>query len=194
MKHSEIKGITIYCGSSGGTNPAFTASAEATGRAIAAAGLPLIYGGGHMGMMGAAARAARAAGGETIAVIPQFMVERGWNDPEATETVITPDMHRRKELMAGHAMGAIALPGGIGTFEELTELITWRQLGLYTGNIVILNMAGYYDSLLAMFGHAMKTGFMPSDHTALWHVSTDAAEAVAAAAAATSELHLKAKF
>lgn len=194
MKHSEIKGITIYCGSSAGNNPAFIEAAEATGQAIAAAGLPLIYGGGHMGMMGAAARAARAAGGTTIAVIPQFMVDRGWNDPEADETVITPDMHRRKELMARHAAGAIALPGGIGTFEELTELITWRQLGLYTGNIVILNTAGYYDNLLAMLAHAVGAGFMPSDHRALWHVSADPAEAVAAAAAATSELHLKAKF
>lgn len=194
MKQTDLKGITIYCGSSAGTDPAFLEAAEGVGRAIAERGLPLIYGGGFMGMMGAASRAARTAGGATVAVIPQFMVERGWNDPDTTEIVVTPDMHSRKELLAGYAIGAIALPGGIGTFEELTELITWRQLGLYHGNIVILNTNGYYDHLLAMLDNAMTTGFMPSDHKALWHVSTDPAEAVAAAAADWAELHLQAKF
>lgn len=194
MTHSELKGITIYCGSSAGSDPSFIKAAEDVGRAIAQRGLPLIYGGGFMGMMGAASRAARTAGGATVAVIPQFMVERGWNDPDTTETVVTPDMHSRKELLAGHAIGAIALPGGIGTFEELTELITWRQLGLYHGNIVILNTNGYYDHLLAMLDHAMQAGFMPSDHKALWFVTDDPVAAVAAAAAEPSELHLRAKF
>lgn len=191
---TQPEGITIYCGSAPGHDPAFIEAARAIGRAIARSGHPLVYGGGHMGLMGAASEACRADGGTTIAVIPRFMVERGWNDPQSTRTIVTDDMHSRKSTMARMAIGAIAMPGGIGTFEELTELITWRQLGLYHGNIVILNTGGYYDPLLGMLAGAIKAGFMPSDHASLWHVATTASEAVAAAMAPMTTLNLHRKF
>lgn len=193
-KMTDKKGITIYCGSSAGNSPAFIEAATAVGAAVARACVPLIYGGGHMGMMGAASRACREAGGTTIAIIPQFMVDRGWNDKDSTHTIITTGMHRRKETMASHAAGAIALPGGIGTFEELTELITWRQLGLYDGNIVILNTDGYYDPLLQMLDRAISDGFMPADHHNLWFVTESPVKAVEAAITPVSGLILKPKF
>lgn len=190
----EKKSITIYCGSSEGHNPAFAAEAETVGREIAAKGLDLVYGGGKMGLMGVAGRACRNAGGRTVAIIPQFMVDRGWNDPDSTETIVTADMHSRKEAMADAARGIIAMPGGVGTFEELAEIITWRQLGLYHGNIVILNVAGYYDPLLGQIARAMECGFLPADHRRLFEVATDGATAVALAAKADAGISLQPKF
>lgn len=178
---TENKGITVYCGSSAGKNPAFAEAAAAVGHEIALSGLPLIYGGGHMGMMGALGRAVLENGGHTIAVIPQFMVERGWNDSDATETIVTDSMHSRKFTMARKARGVIALPGGIGTWEELSEIITWRQLGLYKGNIVLLNIAGYYDPWLAQFDQAVDEGFIPASHRGLFSVTGNPAQAVALA-------------
>ncbi|MDE6334833.1 MAG: TIGR00730 family Rossman fold protein [Muribaculaceae bacterium] len=177
------KGITIYCGSAAGSDPRYIEAARTVGAEVARKGLPLIYGGGSMGLMGAAGDAARAAGGRTVAVIPQFMVDRGWNDPAATVTEVTTGMHPRKQLMAHMARGVIALPGGIGTLEELCEIITWRQLGLYDGNIVILNVAHYYDSFLAQIGDAIAAGFLPADHRSLFQVTANPAVAVALAAA-----------
>lgn len=188
------KGIVVYCGSSAGNNPAFAEAAQEVGRQIAGRQLPLIYGGGHMGMMGAVGRAVRQAGGQTVAVIPQFMVERGWNDPDSSETVVTPSMHVRKQTMVANAVGAIALPGGIGTWEELCELITWRQLGLYSGNIVLLNLLGYYDGLLAQFNQAVETGFYPSTHLALFEVTDSPAKAVELAARNASPTPVPPKF
>ncbi len=108
------------------------------------------------------------AGGRTVGVIPQFMVDRGWHHRGLGELKITESMHIRKELMASLSSAAIALPGGIGTFEELLEIITWRQLGLYDGNIVIYNVDGYYDNLLAMLDTAVDLHFMKTDHKRLW--------------------------
>lgn len=189
-----IKGITIYCGASGGNSPVWTEAAVAVGRAIASAGLPLIYGGGHMGMMGAASAACREAGGATIAIIPEFMHARGWCDPQSTETVITPDMHSRKELLASHAAGIIALPGGVGTLDELCEIITWRQLGLYHGNIVILNTQGFYDAFIQHLDRVVAAGFLPADHKTLWEVTDDPQQAVALAAAPAKDINLNPKF
>lgn len=188
------KGITIYCGSCEGRDPRFAEAAAEVGRETARRGLTLIYGGGNMGLMGAAGRAARAAGGRTRAVIPQFMVDRGWNDAESTETVVTPDMHTRKARMAAMAAGVVAMPGGVGTFEELAEIITWRQLGLYDGNIVILNVAHYYDALLAQIDAAVEAGFLPGDHRQLFTVTENAGVAVALASAHPSKLNLHNKF
>lgn len=188
------KGITIYCGSSAGNNPSYVKAASDVGEGIARKGLPLIYGGGHMGLMGAAGRSALAAGGRTIAVIPQFMVERGWNDSEASETIVTPSMHVRKETMAHMAHGVIAMPGGIGTFEELSEIITWRQLGLFSGNIVILNIDHYYDNWLNQIRTAISEGFMPPSHLNLFYVATSPTEAVEIAAGEISALSIQAKF
>jgi len=189
-----MKGITIYCGSARGRDSRYCEAAACVGASVARLGLPLIYGGGHMGLMGAASAAARAAGGTTVAVIPQFMVDRGWNDPESTSTIVTTGMHDRKQRMAGLARGVIAMPGGIGTLEELSEIITWRQLGLFDGNIVVLNVARYYDSWLAQIDVAVAAGFLPADHRSLFAVTDNPAEAVALATARHGTLHLQNKF
>lgn len=194
MKTDEKNGITIYCGSSKGNDPRFAEAARIVGQQIAARGLTLVYGGGSMGLMGEAGRACRQAGGSTCAIIPGFMVERGWNDPQSTSTIVTADMHERKSSMAAAARGVIALPGGVGTFEELTEIITWRQLGLYHGNIVVLNIVGYYDNLIAQVDAAINAGFLPADHRRLFSVTADPSEAVALAAALPENLHLHRKF
>lgn len=186
--------ITIYCGSSAGRNPRFADDATQVGRLLAGRGLGLVYGGGSMGLMGAVGRAVREAGGHTCAVIPQFMVDRGWNDPQASTTIVTADMHERKRTMASMAIGVIALAGGIGTFEELTEIITWRQLGLFSGNIVLLNTAGYYDSLLDQIVRAIAEGFLPADHTRLFAVASTPEQAVELAAAPSAPLELQRKF
>lgn len=187
-------GITIYCGSSEGNDPAFASAAEAVGTEIARKGLFLVYGGGKMGLMGVAGRACRNAGGRTVAIIPRFMVERGWNDPESSETLVTDGMHSRKEAMAKAARGIIAMPGGVGTFEELSEIITWRQLGLFSGNIVILNINGYYNGFLSQIDHAVECGFLPPDHRRLFAVALTGQEAVELAAQPSATLNLGRKF
>lgn len=188
------KGITVYCASSQRVAPVYTDEAARLGRAVAAAGAPLITGAGRMGLMGAVNDAAIGAGGTTIGVIPRFMVERGWHHTGLTRLEITPDMHSRKEMMARLSQGAIAMPGGFGTFEELLEIITWRQLGLYDGNVVIFNINGYYDKLLEMIGEAVAQRFIPADHARLFEVATDAEQAVAMALKPAETPQLSAKF
>ena len=190
----ETKGITVYCASSTAVADSYFEAARELGTLIARSGLPLITGAGNMGLMGAVNDAALAAGGVTVGVIPRFMVERGWHHTGLSRLIVTDGMHSRKETMASLARGVIALPGGIGTFEELMEIITWRQLGLYDGNIVIFNVDGYYDNLLAMLGTAVERGFMKADHRRLWSVAADAVEAVAMATAEPSPLTLTPKF
>lgn len=193
--HTDISdGVTVYCGSCPGADPLFRQCAEAVGTEIARAGVPLIYGGGRMGLMNATAAACRRAGGVTLSVIPQFMIDRGWADSESTATLPTADMSERKKTFAARSRGVIALPGGIGTFEELAEIITWRQLGLFGGNIVIFNAADYYAPFLAQLGAAIRQGFMPADHASLWAVTADPAEAVRLALAEPRNLHLHRKF
>ncbi|MGN0219620.1 MAG: TIGR00730 family Rossman fold protein [Muribaculaceae bacterium] len=190
----ETKGITVYCASSTAVSDSYFEAARRLGTLIARSGLPLITGAGNMGLMVAVNDAAISAGGVTIGVIPRFMVERGWHHTGLSQLIVTDGMHSRKETMASLARGVIALPGGIGTFEELMEIITWRQLGLYDGNIVIYNVDGYYDNLLAMLDTAMERGFMKADHSRLWTVATDAAEALAKASAEPDRLSLTPKF
>lgn len=190
----ETKGITVYCASSTAVSDSYFEAARRLGTLIARSGLPLITGAGNMGLMGAVNDAAISAGGVTIGVIPRFMVERGWHHTGLSQLIVTDGMHSRKETMASLARGVIALPGGIGTFEELMEIITWRQLGLYDGNIVIYNVDGYYDNLLAMLDTAMERGFMKADHSRLWTVATAAAEALAKASAEPDRLSLTPKF
>ena len=191
---SDKKGITVYCGSSSGADVRYAEAARELGAAIARAGLELVYGGGHMGLMGEVGRAVIASGGKATAVIPQFMVERGWNDRSATTTIATESMHERKSTMASLARGVIALPGGVGTWEELCEIITWRQLGLFHGNIVVLNVAGYYDPWIDQFEAAIAQGFIPAAHRTLFVVTDDASKAVALASAEPSGEAPAAKF
>ncbi|MCC8175732.1 MAG: TIGR00730 family Rossman fold protein [Bacteroidales bacterium] len=189
------KGITLFCASSDSVAPRLREAAAELGRLIAASGHPLITGAGKMGLMGAANDACLAAGGITIGVIPQFMVERGWHHRGLAQLLVTEDMHERKLTMAQLSMASIALPGGFGTFDELFEIITWRQLGLYNGNVVILNVDGYYDHLLEMIAHAVEEHIIPEDHTtSLYTVVTTPEEALKAALAKPTSLHLSSKF
>lgn len=186
--------ITVYCASSTSVDEKYFEAARQLGTEIARRGATLVSGAGSMGLMGAVNDAAIAAGGKTIGVIPRFMVERNWHHKNLGQLIVTDGMHSRKEMMAELSTGVIALPGGIGTFEELLEIITWRQLGLYEGNIVILNVAGYYNHLLEMLSHAIDEKFMKPDHRELWVVAHTAEEAVDAALSKNEHNKFSAKF
>lgn len=189
-----LSGITVYCASSVTVAKIYFEAAETLGKEIARRGFTLITGAGSMGLMGAINDAVIEAGGKTLGVIPQFMVDRGWHHKGLTRLEVTVSMHRRKELMAELSRAAIALPGGIGTFEELLEIITWRQLGLYNGNIVILNINGYYNKLIEMLDTAIEQKFMKPDHRNLWKVAHTPEEAVEMALSGDNKLNFSAKF
>lgn len=144
-----IKSIAVYCASSNKVRASFVNAAERLGELIAADGRRLVYGDGGIGLMAAVARGALKAGGEVVGVIPQFMVDQGWNNADSTQTIVTQTMHERKATICNISDAMVALPGGIGTFEELLECLTWKQLGLHHNPVVILNTDGYYDKLLA---------------------------------------------
>lgn len=159
---AEIPGpaITVYCASSSQINGEYFDAARQLGRFLAEAGYTVVNGGGDTGLMGALNDGCLEAGGRAVGIIPKFMVDRGWGHKGLTKMIVARDMHQRKELMAACAKSVIALPGGIGTFEELMEIMTWRQLGLYTGKVVVLNVRGYYESLLALLDKADTEGFL----------------------------------
>lgn len=152
--------ICVYCGSRPGTNPAYAAAARTVGQWIARNNGQLVYGGGRNGLMGIAADAALQAGGRVIGVIPQALVEKEWAHQECTELHVVDTMHERKRMMAERADAFLALPGGIGTLEELFEVWTWRQLGYHDKPIGILNTAGYYQSLLHFLDTCVEQQFM----------------------------------
>lgn len=170
------KGITVYCASSEGIAPTYFEAARQLGAEIARAGLPVINGGGRMGLMAAVTDGALDAGGSAIGVIPQFMADAGRNYSRLTETIVTDSMHSRKKTLADLSLGAIALPGGIGTLDELAEIITWRKLGLYSCPVLILNINGFYDGLLSWLGHAQAEGFI--DQQPAWLAASTPAQAV----------------
>ena len=178
---SEARAIVVYGASSEDIKQEYKDAARETGKLIAEAGCALVCGGGRQGLMKAAIDGALDAGGEAIGVLPQFMIDNNWQHPGLTRMIATASMHERKHSMAMMAVAAIACPGGCGTFEELLEIITWRQLNLYRGQVVILNTDGYYDPMLQMFDRAIEQGFMHADHKRLFTVATTAAEAVTAA-------------
>lgn len=173
--------ICVYGASSPDIAPAYLDAAYRAGQAIAEAGCALVCGGGKSGVMAAAIDGAADAGGVTIGILPQFMLDRHWEHPRLSEVVATPDMHQRKEAMAKRSRGVIAFPGGCGTLEELLEIVTWRQLGLYDGNIVIANINDYYQPLLQMLRRTIDQNFMHPDHATLWSVAATGEEAVAQA-------------
>lgn len=170
--------FTIYSASSGQVPAVYLEAARTLGRLIASGNHTLVNGAGRTGLMGACTDACLAAGGKAIGVIPQFMIDQGWQHRGMTELIITPDMHRRKELMAEKSDACIALAGGVGTLEELLEIITWKQLGLYLKPIIILNTNGYYDALLAQLQRAADECFMRPQHTAIWSVAATPEEAI----------------
>ena len=160
MSGVRLERICVFCGSQTGHDPVYIEAARTTGRLLAHRGIGLVFGGGHVGMMGAVAEAALAAGGEAIGVIPQGLVRRELAYEGLTELIVTHTMHERKQRMADLSDAFMALPGGFGTFEEFCEIITWAQLGLHQKPCGLLNVKGYYDPLLAMFDHAVREGFL----------------------------------
>lgn len=152
--------ICIYCGSAAGRDPRYRDAAAAFGAALAARGLGIVYGGGATGMMGAVADAALGEGGEVIGVIPETLLAREVGHRDVTRLEVVTSMHERKARMAELADGFIALPGGLGTFEELFEILTWAQLGFHRKPCGLINMAGYYDHLVTFLDHAVDTGFL----------------------------------
>ena len=152
--------LCVYCGSRPGENPLFVDAARAVGTWIGQHGGQLVYGGGSGGLMGTVARATAEAGGRVVGVIPQSLVDREFANRECDELHIVQTMHERKALMAERSGAFLALPGGIGTFEELFEVWTWRQLGYHGKPIGLLNVAGYYDGLLAFLRGSVASGFM----------------------------------
>ena len=170
--------ITVYSGSSGKVPGAYIGAAKELGRLMAQRGHRLVNGAGRTGLMAAAADACLAAGGEAIGVIPAFMIEQRWQHEAMTSLVVTPDMHRRKERMAELSEACIALPGGVGTLEELLEIITWKQLGIYLKPIVVLNTGGYFDHLLRQLDQAEEEHFMRPQHKEIWRVARTPAEAL----------------
>ena len=158
----QIRKVCVYCGSSPGTDPAFLAAAARLGEILADNGVGLVYGGGSGGLMGALATAMRARGGEIVGVIPDFLTARENMFKGATEIVVTSGMHDRKRVMFERSDAFVALPGGIGTLEELVEQLTWAQLGRHRKPILIANIKGFWDGLLAVFGHMGRNGYIHS--------------------------------
>jgi uncharacterized protein (TIGR00730 family) len=172
------KTICVYCASSTKVNQRYYDAAVELGELIAQKGMRLTNGAGTMGLMRACADAVLNSGGEAVGVIPQFMVDRNWHYEDMTELIITKDIHERKRKLAKMADALIALPGGCGTFEELLEAITWKQLGIINKPIVILNTDGYYTPLIEMLEKAVREHFMREEHLRLWTVASTPEEAL----------------
>ena len=175
---NEIKNVCVYSASSTKIDKAYFDAAEELGRLLAQQHINLINGAGCIGLMAASADAALAAGGTVTGIIPHFMVEEDWHHKGLTRLIETETMHERKRMMADMSDGVIALPGGCGTMEELLEIITWKQLGIYFNPIVILNINGFYDPLLAMLERAIEGNFMRREHEKIWVVAQTPAEAL----------------
>ena len=175
---NQINSVCVYSASSTKIDAVYFQAAETLGRLFAEHHIRLINGAGSIGLMCSVADAVLKNGGEVTGVIPRFMVEQNWHHTGLTELIEVESMHERKRKMADLSDGIIALPGGCGTLEELLEIITWKQLGLYLNPIVILNIKGYFDPLLAMLQKAVDENFMRAQHSAIWHVAATAGEAV----------------
>lgn len=165
--------LCVYCGSRAGDNAAYEAAARAVGTAIGRRGWRLVYGGGRAGLMGRVADAALAAGAPVLGVIPRSLMEREVGHRGLTELHVVETMHERKLMMAQHSDAFIALPGGIGTFEELFEVWTWRQLGYHDKPLGLLNTAGYFDRLLAFLGETEAQGFVQPSQSRLLQVDAE---------------------
>ena len=168
--------LCVYCGSRPGENPLFADAARAVGAWIGARGGQLVYGGGRSGLMGIVADATQAAGGRVVGVIPQALVDKEHARHACDELHIVQTMHERKAMMAERSDAFVALPGGIGTFEELFEVWTWRQLGYHNKPLGLLNVAGYYDGLLGFLETSMASGFMGEWQMGLLHSGSDTSE------------------
>lgn len=176
--------VCVYCGSGHGANPAYAESARVLGRSLANAGLGLVYGGGSLGLMGEVARATLEAGGHVTGIIPSFLTEREHMLKDVNDLIVTRDMHERKQLMFDHAAAFVALPGGIGTLEELVEQLTWSQLGRHAKPIVVANIAGFWSPFLNLLSHMRSETFIRPGLEVAFTVVDDAAEIAPAIMAA----------
>jgi uncharacterized protein (TIGR00730 family) len=159
---SIIKTVCVYCGSGPGTNPLFLDAAKAFGKALAESGIRLVYGGGSLGLMGAVATSVLDHGGTVIGIIPDFLKLRENALTRVQEMIVTPDMHERKRLMFEHSDAFVALPGGVGTLEELVEQLTWKQLGRHQKPVLLANVDNFWEPLFALLAHMRSTQFIRS--------------------------------
>lgn len=175
-----INSVCVYCGSRFGASESYESAAAALGRGLAAQGVRLVYGAGDVGLMGTVARAALEAGGDVFGVIPEHLVKREVGKSDLTTYVVTETMHERKKVMLYNADAVVMLPGGMGSLDELFEAITWRQLGLHSKPILLLNTDGYWTPLRNLIDHVIDQGFAGSDvrKTLTWVDTVD--EALAA--------------
>ncbi len=156
----KIEGVCVYCGSGKGLNPAYAIAARKLGKALADNGIRLIYGGGSLGLMGEVARSALGAGGKVTGIIPEFLGSREHMLKDVDELIVVENMHTRKQLMFDRADAFVALPGGVGTLEELVEQLTWSQLGRHSKPIVIVNIDGFWNQFLSLLEHMKRETFI----------------------------------
>jgi uncharacterized protein (TIGR00730 family) len=159
---SKINAVCVYCGSSTGTDPAFAEAAKALGKSLAQNGVRLVYGGGSVGMMGTLARAVLDHGGKLTGIIPEFLTGKERPKPLTDDMIVTRDMHERKRKMFEHADAFVALPGGVGTLEELVEQLTWVQVGQHKKPVLLANINGFWEPFHALIGHMDRLGFIYS--------------------------------
>lgn len=171
-----IKEICVFAASSSRVDKQYIDAAYGLGQEMTRAGIACVNGGGREGLMRAVSDGVLDGGGRAVGVIPRFMVDNGWQYDRLSEIVVTPDMHTRKQTMAARVDAAVAMPGGCGTLEELLEIITWKQLGLFHKPILIFNVGGFFDPLLEMLERCVAECFMKPSHRRLWHVAQSASE------------------
>lgn len=171
--------VCVFCGSRKGSDPAYMADADHLGAGLAAREWRLVYGAGDVGLMGAVARAAQGAGGETFGVIPQHLVDWEVGKTDLTSYVVTETMHERKKVMFMNCDAVVVLPGGAGSLDELFEVLTWRQLGLHDKPAILVNTSGYWTPLLALIEHMIAQGFVGEDLRGFYEVVEDAEGALA---------------
>jgi uncharacterized protein (TIGR00730 family) len=171
--------ICVYCGSRFGADPGFELEADALGRAIAGAGWRLVYGAGDIGLMGAVARGAIAAGGETLGAIPKHLLDREVGKQDLTALVVTETMHERKKVMVMNADAIVVMPGGAGTLDEFFEVLTWRQLGLHSKPIIVMDVSGFWEPLHALVEHVITAGFADRSLAGFVQTGGSAAEVMA---------------
>ena len=162
------KSICVFCGSAPGVRPSYSAAARELGVALARHGMTLVYGGGRLGLMGIVADAVLQAGGRVIGVIPRMLIEREAAHTSLTRQHVVTTMHERKTLMAEMSDAFVGLPGGMGTFDELVEIVTWAQLGLHAKPVILANIDDYYRPMYAMLDHAVEEGFVTPVSRARW--------------------------
>ncbi len=180
------RSVCLFCGASDAARPEYLAAADAFGRAVARAGVRLVYGGGGVGLMGAAARAAHDEGGRVLGVMPEFLRSRERLFDEV-ETVVVTSMHERKQMMYDESHSFVVMPGGVGTLEEAVELLSWKRLDLHAKPVIFMNLGGFWDSFFTMMRHSVDEGMTPPAFLDAYQTVDSVEEAVAALLAAPAE-------